>query len=292
MAVGERGARLFRPALPYTLRLDHPPTADPRPRYGSGRPSHPGLERLIAGSSDRYRAELEGFAGYFEELASFALADEASPEPCWINPWLIAWDTVSLYGYVRRRRPARYVEVGSGQSTKVVARARRDGRLGTRITSVDPRPRSEVDGLCDRVVRKPLEQTDLADVFGAVGEGDIVFFDGSHRVLPNSDCVAFFLDVLPVLPPGVLVGIHDVYLPDDYPQGFLELWWSEQYVLAALLLSGAPGLEVVLPTFYASGRPELAALLDPLLQRPHLAQVNRRGSLFWVETAAPPASGP
>lgn len=284
VGLGERSAKRLWPAFPHTLRLDHPATAEVRPRYGSGRPSHPELEKILSGSTDRYRGEIEGFAPYFDELAGFPLYGEQLPEPSWIHPWLIGWDTVSLYGFTRRRRPARYVEIGSGQSTKVIARARRDGDTATTITSVDPHPRSEVDRLCDRVVRHPLEQADLADVFAGLGPGDIVFFDGSHRVLPNSDCVVFFLDVLPSLPAGVLVGIHDVYLPDDYPQGFFEMWWSEQYVLAALLLAGAPRLQVVLPTFYASGLPELSALMDPLFKRPALSPVNARGSLFWLET--------
>jgi hypothetical protein len=234
---------------------------------------------------------LESFTAYFDDLASIPLTGEESPEPCWIHPWLIGLDTVSLYSYVRNRRSARYVEVGSGQSTKVVARARRDGDTDTTITSIDPRPRSEVDRLCDTVVRRPLEEVDIEATFGGLRAGDVVFFDGSHRILPNSDCVAFFLDVLPALAPGVLVGIHDVYLPDDYPQGFIEMWWSEQYLLAALLVSGAPGLEVVLPTFYATGRPELAAVLDPLFGRSGMKDVNRRGSLFWVQIGTRAGAG-
>ena len=290
VAIGDSGARRLWPAFPYSIRLDHPATSDLRPRYGFGRRSHPRLEILLSSGTERYRAHLEGFRAYFDELASFPLSDEQSTDPCWIHPWLIGLDTVSLYAFTRARRPTNYVEVGSGQSTKVVARARRDAGLATVITSIDPRPRSEIDRLCDRVVRAPLERADLEECFGALGSGDIVFFDGSHRVLPNSDCVTFFLDVLPELPPGVLVGIHDVYLPDDYPQGFLEMWWSEQYLLAALLASSVPSLEVVLPTFYASGVPELAALVEPLFSRPGLEMVNPRGSLFWLQTSDPTGS--
>lgn len=280
--LGDAGGRRLWPAFPYTIRLDHPATAELRPRYGSGRPSHPELETIIASGNTVYAAQLQGFVQFFEELRRIPLSGEHSPEPCWVHPWLIGLDTVSLYGYMRSRQPARYIEIGSGQSTKVVARARRDGAGSTLITSIDPHPRSEIDRLCDRVIRRSLEQADLGECFGDLREGDIVFFDGSHRVLPNSDCVVFFLDVLPSLPPGVLVGIHDIYLPDDYPQGFLEMWWSEQYVLAALLLAHSPRLHVVLPTFYASGQPELSAILDPLFSAEELSDVNRRGSLFWL----------
>jgi hypothetical protein len=203
-----------------------------------------------------------------------------------MNEWLIGLDTVALYGFVRTRQPKRYVEVGSGQSTKVVARARTDGGLDMRITSIDPSPRVEIDWLCDDVIRSSLEEADLARGFGELSAGDMVFFDGSHRLLPNSDCVAFFLDILPSLPPGVLVGIHDIYLPDDYPPGFVEVWWSEQYVLGAILLAEPSWLRVVLPSMYASGRRDVAAVLDPLFELPELAEVNRRGSSFWLETRA------
>ena len=281
-AWGERSARRLAPGFSHAIRLDHPPSADPRPRYGAGRPFHPELEHILESSTDRYREALESFAPFSDDLARFPREDHDSPEPCWFHPWLIGLDTVSLYAFTRLGKPARYVEVGSGQSTKVVARARRDGGLETKITSIDPQPRQEVDALCDRVVRSALEEVDLADCFGGLQAGDIVFFDGSHRVMPNSDCVAFFLDVLPFLPPDVLVGVHDVYLPADYPEP--ELWWSEQYMLAAFLLADAPWLEVVLPAYYATGRPELAALVAPFFARPELAEVNPRGSVFWIRT--------
>lgn len=282
--LGEASSRRLWPDFQYTIRLDHPVTSDLRPRYGFGRPPHPKLESLISSRRAEFAAQLQGFAQFFDDLADISMTGERSVEPCWINPWLIGLDTTSLYSYMRTRKPANYVEVGSGQSTKVVARARKDGEASTIITSIDPQPRSEIDELCDKVLRTTLEEADLERCFGRLVPGDIVFFDGSHRVLPNSDCVAFFLDVLPALPAGVLVGIHDIYLPEDYPEGFLELWWSEQYVLAAILIFGGPRLDVVLPTFYVSGVPELAQLLDPLFSRPAFSGLNRRGSVFWVET--------
>lgn len=281
---GEASSRRVWPAFPHTIRLDHPATADVRPRYGFGRPAHPELDALIRSGSQLYSEQLKAFVPFFDDLARIPLVGELSPEPCWIHPWLIGLDTISLYAYTRIRRPRNYVEIGSGQSTKVVARALRDGNGKTVITSIDPNPRSEIDPLCDKIIRQPLERVDTEACFGALGAGDILFFDGSHRLLPNSDCVVFFLEVLPRLPPGVLVGIHDVYLPDDYPQPFFEMWWSEQYVLAALLLAGWAHLEIVLPTFFASGKREMAAMLDPLFARTGLRDINPRGSAFWVQT--------
>ena len=91
----------------------------------------------------------------------------------------------------------------------------------------------EVDGLCDEVIRAPLEECDLA-VFSRVRPGDVVFFDGSHRAFTNSDVTTFFLDVLPELPAGVLVHLHDICLPDDYPPYLDDSFYSEQYLLATI----------------------------------------------------------
>jgi hypothetical protein len=268
----------------YALRLEYAPTADLRSRWGYGRPSHARLAASFASREGDFAAEIADLATYVDDLARFRAAGTDGPEPCWLNEWLVGLDTVSLYGYTRRRRPARYIEIGSGQSTKVVARARRDGGLSTHITSVDPHPRADIDGLCDDVIRQPLELADLARVFAGLRDGDVVFFDGSHRVLPNSDCVAFFLDVLPELPPGVLIGVHDVYLPDDYPDAFLGAWWSEQYALAAMLLGEPSWMRVVLPCFYVSGLPGVMGPLDALWREPALDGVLRHGSTMWLAT--------
>lgn len=280
---GDQAAARRSPLQGHVLRIDHPPTARLVPRYGHGGPAHPRLDALLAAGVDGYRARFEELAELMDDLARIPRDGVDSTAPCWRNQWLIGLDTATLYGFTRRRRPRRYVEVGSGQSTKVVARARADGGLDTTIVSIDPFPRAEVDEICDVIHRAPLETVDLDAAFGDVQAGDVVFFDGSHRVLPNSDCVAFFLDVLPSLPDGVLVGIHDIWLPEDYPPEFLGLWWSEQYALATYLLAEAPWLEVVLPCFYASGRPDVSEPLAPLWRRSELDGVNPRGSAFWLQ---------
>src|ERR1019366_3993414 len=106
------------------------------------------------------------------------------------------------------------VEIGSGNSTKFVARAIADHGLETKIISIDPQPRAEIDSLCNEVMRKPLEKCNL-DIFGTLGESDIVFADNSHQSFMNSDVTVFFCEVLPMLARGVTVGIHDIFLPQD-----------------------------------------------------------------------------
>ena len=206
-------------------------------------------------------------------------------EPSWVNDWLPALDGAAIYAFIRSRAPSLYIEIGSGHSTKFAARAVRDGRLRTRIVSIDPQPRADMEGLCDRVLRVPLEAADLS-VFDELSGGDVVFFDGSHRTFMNSDATVFFLEVLPRLADGVLVGVHDVFLPYDYPRDFADRYYSEQYLLAAHLIAGNPAFEPVLPTFYASRHPELRSLTHPVWTDPRLEGIEPRGYAFWLRTRA------
>jgi hypothetical protein len=269
----------------FYLRVDYPPAAENAPRYGYGRPPHEGLNEIIRRGDERYAETLKRFAAYGDDLAQIAIHATDPDAPSWITDFIPGLDGAALYGFLRDRKPAEYMEIGSGNSTKFVARARRDEGCSTRLTSIDPYPRAEIDTLCDEVIRRPLESVDLA-VFDRLRAGDILFFDGSHRVFMNSDVVAFFLDVLPKVPPGVLVGVHDIYLPDDYPPAIAERWYSEQYPLAMHVLRDRD--EIELPAHYVSRHPQLSHALDEVWGRPELAHapVQRHGVAFWFTTRA------
>ena len=260
------------------LALDYPPNQSNVPRYSK---PHPKLERLIAAGEARYRATLATVGAYITDLTRIAVRDGGETEPSWINGFLPGLDGAAIYSLLRAWAPTNYLEVGSGNSTKFAARAKRDGSLRTRITSIDPVPRASINALCDEIVREPLESVD-ASHWERLQPGDVIFMDGSHRVFMNNDVVAFFLDVLPSLSPGVLVGIHDVYLPFDYPSDIADRYYSEQYLLAAYLLGGAH-VEIVLPAYYASVsmRPNVDALWST---SERFAEIEHHGVAFWLQT--------
>jgi hypothetical protein len=218
---------------------------------------------------------------YTGDLARIALRSTDEPEPSWQNGFLPGLDAAAIYALLRSRSPAKYIEIGSGNSTKFARRAVTDGGLRTRITSIDPYPRASINPLCDEVLRTPLESLDLS-LWETVQAGDMIFMDGSHRVFMNNDVVAFFLDVLPSLSAGVLVGVHDVYLPYDYPDDIADRYYSEQYVLAAYLLGGAD-VEYILPAHYVftSMRSEVEALWA---KSECFAKLEHHGVAFWLET--------
>lgn len=201
-------------------------------------------------------------------------------QPVWNNNFLPGLDVVVIYGMLAYYKPARYVEIGSGNSTKVAARAVRDLALPTRITSIDPYPRVEIDHLAQQVVRQGIESIDLSDLH-SLNAGDILFLDGAHRVLPNADATIFFLEVLPQLKPGVVVHIHDIYLPYDYPQFMCDRAYSEQYVLAAFILANPKRYKPLMPNYFVSEDPDLSQVLAPLWQQPALRGVEKHGGSFW-----------
>ena len=279
--VREQLAVLARPAVgkDYAVTLDYP--LNPRPRYGWGRPPHAMLYDIIARNRDSYRQCLTEFLSCREGLARISREPSTSTEPSWANDFLCGLDVLSLYGFLGLTRPARYFEVGSGNSTKFARRAIEDYGLSTKITSIDPCPREEVDSICDLVIRQRLEEVDVR-IFDLLEAGDILFVDDSHRVQMNSDATVAFLEVLPRLRPGILVGFHDIPLPSDYPDEWVSRFYNEQYVLAAYLLAGGNRFDIVLPCAFVSDDPELSGILTAFWEG---LQVKRRyGSAFWIRT--------
>jgi len=247
----------------FPILLEYP--LQPLPRYGEGKPPHPAISAYLARDQDAYRATLTSLSAFSGPLGKVSdKGDKARPgEPFWNNPFFTSLDAITLYSLLGVRKPRRYIEVGSGHSTKFARRAVRDLSLSTEITSLDPAPRSSVDALCDRVIRQPLENADLS-LFDELDAGDFLFIDNSHRVFQNSDATVFFLDVLPRLKPGVVVHVHDIFWPFDYPSIWRARYYSEQYVLAAFLLAGFSRMKVLLPLAYVSSDPSLADLTNSL----------------------------
>jgi len=162
-------------------------------------------------------------------------------------------DAEIAYSFVRKHRPARIIEVGSGFSTRVMAAALH-ANLAERDTpseliTIDPfldrLPDSDLDGRM-KVVPKPVQQV-LPKIFTSLHKEDILFLDSSHVVSTGSDVVYEYLDILPRLQNGVLVHVHDVFLPSDYPREVVlknRCFWSEQYLLQAFL-AFSPECEVL-----------------------------------------------
>jgi predicted O-methyltransferase YrrM len=173
--------------------------------------------------------KIEDFAGELE-----AIGKEAPPAPRWDQDWFPRLDAAAAYAMVRTCRPRRIVEVGSGHSTRFMARAVADGALLTRFTAIDPEPRASIAGLEIEFLRIPVQETEN-ELFSQLKKDDILFIDSSHQLKPGSD-VEYLLDkVLPQLPAGVRVHFHDIFLPDDYPAQWAWRRYNEQDSLKKIL---------------------------------------------------------
>lgn len=243
---------------------------------------HPHLQALMEAGRGDYARTLDAFLGLSDALARIPAQASADPaEPHWGNIWMPALDGVALYGFLTTLKPRCYLEIGSGNSTKFARRAIRDGGLDCRIVSIDPYPRAFIDNICDEVIRKPAETVPL-EVYDRLQAGDILYIDGSHRVFMNSDVTALFLDVLPRLKPGVIVHVHDITLPHDYPADWIERRYSEQYLLAAYLLAKVSRFEILMPNWFVAHDPELKRRLQPLWDRPVMRGIATHGCSFWM----------
>jgi len=173
---------------------------------------------------------LQWIESYAAELE--AIGSAPPPAPRWHQDWFPRLDAAAAYAMVRTLKPRRIVEVGSGHSTRFLARAVADGGLATRITAIDPQPRASIEKLPVEWLCMPVQRV---AAFPALGEGDILFIDSSHQLKPGSD-VDFLLNaVLPLLPGGVRVHFHDIFLPDDYPEHWAWRRYNEQPAVSALI---------------------------------------------------------
>ncbi len=150
--------------------------------------------------------------------------------------------------------PGRIVEVGSGYSTRIMRQALKDTNAACEITAIDPAPRAEIAAVADRVIRANVVGVDEAP-FRALGAGDILFIDGSHYAFNGTDTPFLLLEVLPSLRPGVVVHVHDIFLPYEYDALFTARSYNEQYVLAGLLLGGGMlRVEIPVQALHRTGR--------------------------------------
>lgn len=240
------------------------------------------LETRFRREEKRYAATLHGMARHVGALLRIPREEEHPDGPFWANDWFPPLDGASLYGLIAEQAPRRYIEVGSGISTRFARRAIRDLGLRTKIVSIDPHPHTVIDALCDEVVRSRMEDVPR-DFWEGIQPDDMLFVDNSHRSFSNSDVTVFFTAVLPGLPPGTIWGLHDILLPWDYPEAWSNRFYNEQYLLLAYLLGGADGDEIMLPAKWASSQPLLHEILAPLWVREDLFRsIGTHGGCFWM----------
>jgi len=165
--------------------------------------------------------ELNAFSGELPEMPSI---------------FFVGTDQTFWYGMIRRFRPKRIIEVGSGDSTRIAIRAiAKNGDTCAHIC-IEPYEQPWLDNKV-QVLRECLEDVDRS-LFSTLEANDILFIDSSHVIRPQGDVLTEFLEILPTLKPGVIVHVHDIFSPRHYPKSWIlddVRFWNEQYLVEAFL---------------------------------------------------------
>jgi len=163
------------------------------------------------------------------------------------NDYYTSPDADVLYALTRMLKPAKIVEIGAGNSTLLFREAITEGACDSQLVSIDPYPRREISRFADRCLTVRLESAEAQQAVSDLQAGDFLFIDSSHEVRTGNDVVKLFLDMVPRLPSGVVIHVHDIFLPYDYPPRWIveEKWgWTEQYLVHAFL-QGTADYEVL-----------------------------------------------
>lgn len=195
--------------------------------------NEPGQLRNLEEFSAVYKGEYSAFArteagaggGFFVDNGAFERVD-----------------CETAYCFVRRHRPSAVVEVGGGNSTLLLRMAllknSEQGGTPASHTVIEPFPGQRVRAATgSRLIEERLERVP-EDIFFSLKDNDILFVDSSHVLKTGNDVHRLYLDILPRLAKGVLVHIHDIFFPFDYPRDLLmglRRFFTEQYLLQAFL---------------------------------------------------------
>jgi hypothetical protein len=187
---------------------------------------------------------------YYHEVAGLEFYEESGA--CEWGPGFGAIESQVLHCFLRSNAPARIVEIGSGQSTVCMLEASKlnvkDGRSEIRITCIDPYPRKSLQGVNNITVMKQTCQAAPRSIFSQLQAGDLLFIDSSHAVKVGSDVIRIYLDIIPSLPAGVFIHIHDINIPYLYSRSTLSAYFhtnSQETALLTALLTNNKRLSVL-----------------------------------------------
>jgi len=152
-------------------------------------------------------------------------------------------DAEIYYQFIRQLKPKNILEIGSGYSTLIALEAIKKNKdidqINTEITCVEPYENKWLDDLNIKILRKKIENIEESYYLN-LKSGDILFIDTSHIIRPQGDVLKIFLEVLPILNKGVMIHVHDIFTPKDYPEQLIikeNKFWNEQYLVEALIMN-------------------------------------------------------
>jgi hypothetical protein len=243
--------------LGYHLIKDHfyspVPSVFPRAEQDAVSQAFPFLSAFGSGDYEEFDKLLKRVLAHKDDLRELPRVSDQGFY--WNNPMFPPLDAIAYYGLILEIQPRRVIEIGCGFSTEISLLASRK-LSGLQIECIEPYPSERFKRIVPEVSKfnQNLIQNVHLDKFKELNSGDILFIDTSHVSKRASDVNYILFNIIPTLKPGVLVHVHDIFLPYDYPDHWLYqigIMWNEQYLIAALLMAGGR-YRPVLPVFYLS----------------------------------------
>ena len=149
-------------------------------------------------------------------------------------------DARLLHYFLQKNKPRKIIEIGSGNSTLLTYNTKKMFNLDFDIICIEPYPSDYLKKLNNigeiNLIESCLQDINL-NIFTLLNKNDILFIDSSHVLKLDSDVMFYFTKIFPLLNNGVLIHIHDIFFPYDYPFNWLKQgrFWNEQYFLYVFL---------------------------------------------------------
>jgi predicted O-methyltransferase YrrM len=226
---------------------------------------------------------------YNEELLAFPLEKKSmvdGDEFFYNNGFYESGDAEYLYNIIRLYKPSKIIEIGSGNSTLMAINAieknkSEDAGYQCEHICVEPYEMPWLETKNLKIVREKVEDMDLA-FFKQLGQNDILFIDSSHIIRPQGDVLFEYLEILPLLKQGVIVHIHDIFMPKDYPDQWIfdqHRLWNEQYLLEAFLSMNDKFSIIGATNYLAHNYTKAFAAKCPIFTQ----QPGREPGAFWMQ---------
>lgn len=184
---------------------------------------------------------IEEFVTYYKELP-FKANPKDGLRYYYENSMYSYSDAIFLFSMIRKNKPKRIIEVGSGFSSALMLDTNNlFFNNSIKCTFIEPYPNTLNSLLKENeeinLIQQPVQSVNV-ELFEQLDENDILFIDSTHVSKTGSDVNFLFFEVLPKLSKGVKIHFHDIFYPFEYPKEWVindKRSWNEDYILRAFL---------------------------------------------------------
>lgn len=229
--------------MPKDLETKNTSTFVPTDFFG-----HDGIEMHTSKQLERLKKWKDSYAGIFKRLREDTKINTQRPGKNYLHNGTYPTPDAEIYAaMILDYQPLNIIEIGAGFSTIIARKAVNELNNGCKITIIDPEPRTDIKDFVDYILYKCVEDVEISKI--PLNEKALIFIDSSHVTRSRGDIPYLYNKILPDLPSGTLVHIHDIFIPYDYPFLYQKKLYTEQYILHALL-SHSNKYRVVFSTHY------------------------------------------